>query len=366
MSKGPLISIIIPTYQGERYIAGCLDSLSQQTRSHLEVVVVNDASTDATQSIIAGKAANDPRIRVITNPVNLNSYASRLKGAIQAKGTYLTFCDCDDRLPPNALRHLAQAAERTDADIIHGRSRELVNEEPGTGIPACDPFAVSTGTDFVLASLRNLRGWSVWGKLYRREIWNRVAPHFPAGAGWHMADDLLANFIVGVNSGKYLGIRDVVYHYRLPETHYFSRSDQAEKNIADHVEIIAAMLAYTREHNLPAVFAERVNYVARHILASIARNAVISPELSQSTMEKVNRLLGSRFTEWADEEGLSGRARSPISRARRWFRLAALPAKVLRRLLECGGRECLISARRALQVGRKRGYRSVLREIDSL
>lgn len=100
----PKISIVIPAYNVGDYLQECLDSVRNQTFSDIEAIVVNDASPDNVGEIAAQAAAQDPRIRVITNNPNMGTHRTRMAGAENASGEYTFFLDGDDALKPEIGR----------------------------------------------------------------------------------------------------------------------------------------------------------------------------------------------------------------------------------------------------------------------
>jgi len=99
----PQVSIIIPTYNHEKFISECLDSLIRQTVLDWECIVVNDGSTDGTKKIVLAYIQKDPRIRMIEQP-NQGLSAARNKGLREAKGDYIQFLDSDDAIKENKLK----------------------------------------------------------------------------------------------------------------------------------------------------------------------------------------------------------------------------------------------------------------------
>ena len=113
----PKISIIVAAYNVENYLQQCLDSLSNQTFSDFEAIVVDDASTDATTEIIRHAAAKDPRIRPITHQRNQGLHLTRKTGVEHATGEYAFFLDGDDDLAPEACAQFAKAMDQYPVDI---------------------------------------------------------------------------------------------------------------------------------------------------------------------------------------------------------------------------------------------------------
>lgn len=117
-TKFPKISIIVPVYNGEDFIAKCFHSILDQSFKEFEVIAINDCSTDQSKNILEDLAAKDNRLRIIYNKTNLGGGGSRNIGIDEAKGTYLMFVDHDDWLNPNACEILYNIAYSNDLDIL--------------------------------------------------------------------------------------------------------------------------------------------------------------------------------------------------------------------------------------------------------
>ena len=127
----PTVSIIIPAYNKEKYIGACLDSAVQQTLNTIEIIVVDDGSTDNTSAIISDYAHSDSRIIHLAHSVNKGLHTTRLTGVAQASGLYTMFLDADDTLALTACETLYNfASSRPDADIIrYGAHVEVADTE---------------------------------------------------------------------------------------------------------------------------------------------------------------------------------------------------------------------------------------------
>ena len=119
-----MISVIIPVYNGEKYLRKCLDTVTGQTFQNMEILIVNDGSKDHSQEIMEEYAAKDSRIQLICQE-NQGVSAARNAGLDRATGEYIFFFDCDDVLMDHALEALYTAARRTDADLVIGNYRYL-------------------------------------------------------------------------------------------------------------------------------------------------------------------------------------------------------------------------------------------------
>jgi len=123
--KNPImISIIVPIYNAERYIASCLDSLLSQSEKALQIILVDDGSTDGSVSIARNYAARDPRVECYSQP-HAGQSAARNEGMRHAKGEYIAFVDADDSLAPEWCEtHLKETA---GSDYVQSGYQRILN-----------------------------------------------------------------------------------------------------------------------------------------------------------------------------------------------------------------------------------------------
>lgn len=110
------VSIVMPIFNGERFLRSSLDSLLAQTFQDFEVICVNDGSTDLSESIINEYAERDSRVKTV-NQANGGVASARNAGIENAEGRYLLFCDDDDLFASNMLEAMVGTMERNNADI---------------------------------------------------------------------------------------------------------------------------------------------------------------------------------------------------------------------------------------------------------
>ena len=111
MMESPLISVIVPVYNSANSLAECIDSLLGQTATDIEIILVDDGSTDDSSSIFAQyRSLHADKIKVVRQP-NAGQSAARNTGLRLASGKYIAFCDADDAYAPHALEKLAQQLE---------------------------------------------------------------------------------------------------------------------------------------------------------------------------------------------------------------------------------------------------------------
>ena len=114
----PEITVIVPVYNVEKYLRTCLDSLSAQSLRNIEILCVNDGSTDGSLAILEEYAGRDERIRVIDKKQNEGLLLARKSGVMEASGRYITFVDSDDELASDACEVMCREMEKNPTDII--------------------------------------------------------------------------------------------------------------------------------------------------------------------------------------------------------------------------------------------------------
>ncbi len=215
--KEPLtVSVVIPVYNVEAYLPQCIESVVGQTYRDIEIILVDDGSTDGSGKICDEYAARDSRIQVI-HTENRGLSAARNKGVETSRSDYLSFLDSDDWMEPNAIETLLDTAMRFDADVVVSRfCREFIGRSE------------QLKTDFKeIRTLKNEEILSVfstgemtnltWNKLYRS---NRFQPYsFPEGRTyedvsiiWKIMKDL------SDSDGTVVVIPDVLFHYRMQKS----------------------------------------------------------------------------------------------------------------------------------------------------
>lgn len=132
----PLVSVIIPVYNAGPYLKETMDSIIGQSFKNVEIICVDDGSTDNSHEILAGYGAADLRVRIIEQK-NSGAAAARNTGIRSARGKYLYFADADDLLEPGALELLAAEAERRDLDYLCFKATVFCDD------PEVEPLAKS-------------------------------------------------------------------------------------------------------------------------------------------------------------------------------------------------------------------------------
>lgn len=170
----PVVSVIVPVYNVRPYLVQCLESLRAQTLKEIEIICVDDGSTDGSQHILSLYELLDTRIKVLHMP-NAGGGAARNFGMRFAFGRYLAFADADDWLEPSLLEKLVEKAETEDSDLVVSRSKRFsVVEDKITRetsfskhlLSLRGPFTAKEITREVFVELGN----QPWAKLFRRSF----------------------------------------------------------------------------------------------------------------------------------------------------------------------------------------------------
>lgn len=121
----PLVTIIIPIYNTERYLKQCLDSVVNQTYQNLEIIVINDASTDNSLSILEDYASTYKNINLINNPTNLGVSVSRNKGLDESNGDYIYFIDSDDFIRNDTIEKMIALVLEYDVSLVEAGYKNI-------------------------------------------------------------------------------------------------------------------------------------------------------------------------------------------------------------------------------------------------
>src|SRR5215472_1407183 len=207
---GPLISVVVPFFNNAGLLGQCLASIAAQTLTDLQVVMVDDGSTDESAAVAREMAAADPRFTLISVSNGGPGWA-RNHGVAAATGEYLAFADADDVVPPHAYATLLRVLERSGSDFACGSVLRLTGAGIGpSGLHDRAIKARRVGTH-ISAAPALFYDISVFNKLFRRSFWEAAGLRFPEGMVW---EDLVAMTRAHVLATAVDVITDPVYHWR--------------------------------------------------------------------------------------------------------------------------------------------------------
>lgn len=203
-----IISILIPTYNVEKHIRRCIESVIAQTYENWEMILVDDGSKDSSGSICDEYAKNDNRIKVI-HKLNGGSASARNAGLSVATGDYITFVDGDDWIENNGIEKMMLCAETTDADIV--MADFTIEQSNGSCSVRKEGFNNPDATELMKAMMTGKLHGSNCNKIYRRSLIVANDIHFIDGADY--TEDLAFNIKLLTLTNKISYLPIAYYHY---------------------------------------------------------------------------------------------------------------------------------------------------------
>lgn len=210
-AKRPLLSVLIPVYNVADYLEECLSSVVNQTLKDLQIILIDDGSTDASAQIAARFAAQDERIQLI-HQENRGLGAVRNRGVSLARGEYLTFLDSDDTLPRDGLRALVDSLEHSGADLaIGGIARIQPDGSYRTTQWVRDLHDRDRHTS-VAEEPALLRDYFTWNKVYRTDFFTQHGFRFREGV---LFEDQPVITEILCRAAAIDVLAQTTYHYRI-------------------------------------------------------------------------------------------------------------------------------------------------------
>ncbi len=211
---GELVSVLVPVYGVEKYIAECARSLFCQTWQNIEYVFVDDCSPDRSievlRQVIAEYPHREHQVHIVRQDRNRGLGAARKRAVEESSGEYLMHVDSDDRITPDAVEELVAAAMATSADIVDGAYCEFGDDDSVTGNAVLPPH-ISKEQYLKRMLLQNIVKNNIWGRLYRRSLYTAHAINSIEGVDYGEDFGIVPRLMLHA-SRTY--IDDVVYHYR--------------------------------------------------------------------------------------------------------------------------------------------------------
>jgi len=204
------ISVIVPCYHAQKHIGVCLESLRAQKSPLIEMIFIDDGSTDATGEILDRFAATEPRARVI-HTENGGVSAARNRGLDMATGRYIAFLDADDVLEEHSLMTLYQQALRSGAQIVSA-NHVIFDEEKNSRIPVETEPVMQQPLEIAREIIHMHRIYNnIWNKLYDRALFENLRLDESVRIG----EDAALNLQLFLRAHRVTHIEDYTYVYRV-------------------------------------------------------------------------------------------------------------------------------------------------------
>ena len=231
-----LISIIVPAYNIQSYLSRCLESLCRQTYSNLEIIVVDDGSTDGTGKILDAWAAQDARVIALHQP-NSGVTCARLSGLKYASGNYIGFVDGDDIAEPDMFEMLLSDAKAYHADIAHCGYQMVF---PDGHIDFYHGTGKILEQDHKKGLIDLLEGTMIepglWNKLYHRSLAERLMQDSRMDYKIRINEDLLMNYYLFSVARSSVFMDVCKYHY-LVRKDSVTRTELNHNRIYDPIKV---------------------------------------------------------------------------------------------------------------------------------
>jgi glycosyltransferase involved in cell wall biosynthesis len=215
-AKIPMVSIILPLYNKEKYLRFCLESILAQDFTNWEMIVVDDGSTDNSLEILKTTVSADARVRFLTQ-TNQGAGVARNRGIDLAAGKYLWIVDGDDFFEANFLTEVLQKAESTQAELVVVKidNYHEINDNFSAAahtfrddyLPPYEPF---THREITFNCFKTFVGWS-WDKLFSREFVNNLNIRFQE---IRSSNDLFFVYAALASAKKIATVPEILGHYR--------------------------------------------------------------------------------------------------------------------------------------------------------
>ena len=240
------LSVIVPVYNVEKYLERCLDSIINQTLKDIEIICINDGSTDNSLSILEEYKKKDYRI-VIINQKNKGLAVARNVGIEIAQGEYLAFVDSDDWINPNFLECLYDSAKENNCDIAVGNIFRVPDRGKTTPFLQYKETKIyeDTNSKFEICDIPKM--CYVWNRIYKREKLIKNKIKFIEGKVY---EDVLFSHKALYYSGKLITVPDAIYYYFRHSNSIVAKTHRNKKFIKDAQYAEKLSEDFRREHNI--------------------------------------------------------------------------------------------------------------------
>ena len=299
MDNKTAISVIIPVYNAAKYLVRCLSSVQQQSLKNIEILCINDGSTDESARLLEQFAENDIRFKII-NQENQGLSAARNTGLEQTTGDYIFFLDADDWLHPQTLEIFYNAAQKSDAPVVFGESFcRLGKEKPDLRVYQTQNMKFAL-RHYPLRDLYKKRHVSAvaWNKLYRADVVkNRRFINGIFFEDWPFTTCLFADI------DFFAAIKQPLYMYNTSD-YSITRSNFSIKKIKDYMVGIRYVAEYfntpERQKKWRLVQKKRIAVSVKMMLSKISKSPDNLPQLEACFKEEYLPLWQKKIIRWRD------------------------------------------------------------------
>lgn len=284
--KNPLVSVILPVYGVEDYIAKCLNSILQQTYANIEIIFVNDCTKDNSINIIKEKIdeSNSGKIKILEHTSNRGLSAARNTGVKAANGDYILHVDSDDWIEPTMIEQMVIEANDSNADVVVCGA----NIRTPNGIKITIPQQFSDKDELIKNILfKNVPG-SMWGKLISKKIYNE---HDDAWSieGINHGEDYATMPRILSYANKLSYVSEPLYDYNMLNVNSYT-NNFTEKSMASMIRADAVLESFFKDRYGEVVIGKML---LRSKAGMIKRgNSKLYPQLSKLYLDAQKKFIG--------------------------------------------------------------------------
>lgn len=250
-----LVTVVVPVYNVRPFLEICLDSLLQQTYPYLEILLIDDGSTDGSGDLCDHYARKDSRIQVI-HQENSGLGAARNEGIRRARGEYLSFVDSDDWVSPTMIQELYQALKKQEAQLAVCDA--YITSEEGN-IQGKIQNTLPPGTAVRLSSCPSLllEPHVAWNKLYRKDLFQDLEVWYPSRA-WY--EDFRTTTKLYTKAQNIVLVDSPLYYYRQRKGSIQNNANLMRKR--EKIDAMEDILRYYKKQHLYAAYQKELEFLA--------------------------------------------------------------------------------------------------------
>ena len=285
--KNPIISVIVPVYNVERYLAQCLDSILVQTFSNIEIICVNDGSTDNSRKILENYKNRDSRIKIVDKK-NGGLSSARNAGMKVATGEFYSFIDSDDWVEPTMLEKLYNSATTFNSDIVICAVHQY--DETNQKLDDSNPYYTLGYFDETFDnrafSYKDVKPFIMdvcvmaWNKLYRKSLVDKYNAEFPDGL---IFEDGPFFFSIFFKTQRVTIVRDFLYYYRINRKN--SIIQKAGKKFLNVIDVVELM--YSKIKDIPDFDDVRYIFFRKKVEDILYRFQNLNPKYRKAFIKKL-------------------------------------------------------------------------------
>ena len=300
-ASNPLVSVIVPVYNVERYVDECLASIRAQTYANLEILVVEDCSTDGSLQALTPHL-DDPRVRLIRHGKNGGLSAARNTGIEAATGEYVMFVDSDDLVDTTLVACCVDCAQQMDAELV---TYECTPFMDGAPISPPAPGGVAAEAEPIAAEYFRLPHFA-WLKFIRRTLLRDPALRFPVGLYY---EDWPFHWRLGLDTQRRVQLGASLYHYRQRATSITGSTGRKLLDLFVIHSLVIDILDGAADPEVGRILAEKIRDSHWSVLTRIDA-ALLGEALANA--RKADRALRSRG--WRGERAWRARVMEALVR----------------------------------------------------